>query len=63
MRSLLLGGCGLGNPEEEEKCNSPECRKVAELVNSCSQRSQRGWRNLKAILESREMKPRKQKAW
>lgn len=63
MGSLPLGGCGLGNPEKAEMSNSLECRKAAELVSSCSQRSQRDWRNPKAILESGEMKTREQKAW
>lgn len=60
--SLLLGGWSVGDPEKEERCNFLECRKAAELVSNCSQRSQRDWRNLKAIPESRETKTREQKA-
>lgn len=63
MRNLPPGGCGSGNPGKAEKNNSLECRKAAELASSCSQRNQRGWRNPKAILESREIKTRERKAW
>lgn len=63
VRNLPLGGCGSGDPGKAEKYNSLKCRKAAELASSCSQRSQRGWRNPKAILESREMKIRERKAW
>lgn len=61
--SLLLGDWSVGNPEKEERCSFLECRKAVELASNCSQRSQRDWRNPKAILESREMKTREQKAW
>lgn len=63
MSNLPLGDCGSGNPGKAEKYNSLECRKAAELASSCSQRSQRDWRNPKVILESREMKARERKAW
>lgn len=60
--SLLRGGWSVGNPEKEASCNFLECRKAAELVSNCNQRSQRDWKIPKATLESRERKTRKQKA-
>lgn len=61
--SLPRGSHSFWCPEKGESCNSPEYMKVAEQESNCSLRNQREWRNPKAILGSREMKTKEQKAW
>lgn len=43
-----------------ERCGSPRRMKAAEQDSNCSPKSQREWRNPKAILASREVKSKDQ---
>lgn len=60
--SLLRNSHSFWCPGKGENCNSLECTKVAEPVSNCSLRNWRECRNLKAILGSREMKTKEQRA-
>ena len=61
--NLPTGGRSSWCPAAGERCGSPRFMKAAEQDSNCSLRSQREWRNPKAILASKEMKTKDQKAW
>lgn len=60
--SLLRGSRSFWGPEKAESRNSPEHTQGAEQESNYSLRNRRAWRNPKAILGSREMQTREQKA-